>query len=128
MTTATETGLFNVHTEDIQFPGGFSDDVSPLRSNKGMPVIVLETEDGYRLIDGWGRVSGLLNAGAEAGHRQSASVLTIWQNAQQPATTKSGMPRCMHATHAQYTYRRHDELTTQAPPIGGGAIFLGARP
>ncbi|MFN9295066.1 MAG: hypothetical protein ACK6EB_43880 [Planctomyces sp.] len=65
MTTATETGLFNIHTEDIQFVGGFSDEVSPLRSNKGMPVIVLETEDGYRLIDGWGRVSGLLNAGAE---------------------------------------------------------------
>jgi len=39
MTTATETGLFNIHTEDIQFPGGFSDEVTALQSNKGMPVI-----------------------------------------------------------------------------------------
>jgi hypothetical protein len=61
----SDFGLFNIHTEDIEFPGGFGDDVTALRSNKGMPVIVAETEDGYRLIDGWGRVSGLLNAGAE---------------------------------------------------------------
>jgi hypothetical protein len=30
-----------------------------------MPIIVQELENGYRLFDGWGRVSGLLNAGAE---------------------------------------------------------------
>jgi len=60
-----DVALRGAKHETIQFVGGFSDEVSPLRSNKGMPVIVLETEDGYRLIDGWGRVSGLLNAGAE---------------------------------------------------------------
>ncbi len=65
MSFVADTGLYNICIEDIQFPGGFSDEVSPLRSNNGMPVIVLETEDGYRLIDGWGRVSGMLNAGCD---------------------------------------------------------------
>lgn len=60
-----DTGLWNLPIEDIQFPGGFGDEVTALRSNIGKPVIVIETTDGYRLLDGWGRVSGLINAGAE---------------------------------------------------------------
>ena len=62
---STETGLFRLCIEDIEFPGGFGDDVAPLASNIGKPVIVVEYPDHYRLVDGWGRVSGLLNAGAE---------------------------------------------------------------
>ncbi len=66
MTTfAADTGLFSIAIDDVTFPGGFGDEVKPLKSNRGIPVIVLEKEDCYRLIDGWGRVSGLLNAGAE---------------------------------------------------------------
>jgi hypothetical protein len=59
-----DTGLWNLPVEDIQFPGGFGDEVTALRSNIGKPVIVIETTDGYRLLDGWGRISGLINAGA----------------------------------------------------------------
>ena len=65
MSTTIDTGLYNIHLEDIEFPGGFGSEVAPLSSNKGMPIIAIETEDGYRLIDGWGRCSGLLNAGCE---------------------------------------------------------------
>lgn len=61
----SETGLFMLDLDDVQFPGGFGSEVSPLESNVGSPVIAVETEDGFRLIDGWGRVSGLINAGAE---------------------------------------------------------------
>jgi hypothetical protein len=60
-----DTGLFMIHLSDIEFPGGFGSEVAPLSSNKGIPIIAIETEDGYRLIDGWGRCSGLLNAGRE---------------------------------------------------------------
>jgi len=60
-----DTGLYNITTEEIEFRGGFSADVSPLRSNKGMPIIAVERDDCYQLVDGWGRVSGLLNAGTE---------------------------------------------------------------
>lgn len=65
MSFVADTGLFNIAIEDVQFPGGFGDDVAKLRSNKGKPIIVQELEDGYRLIDGWGRVSGMINAGRE---------------------------------------------------------------
>jgi hypothetical protein len=61
----TDTGLYMLGLDEVQFPGGFGSDVAPLASNKGKPVIAIEIEDGFRLIDGWGRVSGLLNAGAE---------------------------------------------------------------
>jgi len=60
-----DTGLFNICIEDVQFPGGFGDEVAALSSNKGMPIIVQELEDGYRLFDGWGRVSGMINAGCD---------------------------------------------------------------
>jgi hypothetical protein len=61
----TDTGIHVLDLDDVQFPGGFGGDVAPLASNKGKPVIAIEIEDGFRLIDGWGRVSGLINAGAE---------------------------------------------------------------
>ena len=60
-----EYGLFQIPVEEISFPGGFGEDVSPLKSNRGEPIIVIERNKDYRLIDGWGRVSGLLNSGAE---------------------------------------------------------------
>ena len=61
----SEPGLFMLEIDDVDFPGGFGEDVRPLKSNVGMPVIAVEVEDGFRLIDGWGRVSGLINAGAK---------------------------------------------------------------
>lgn len=61
-----EYGLFKVPTEDIRLPrGGFCEEISPLDDNSEMPVIVEERGDCYRLIDGCGRVSGLIRAGAE---------------------------------------------------------------
>ena len=65
MSSTIDTGLYNIHLGDIEFPGGFGNEVFPLNSNKGIPIIAVETEEGYRLIDGWGRCSGLLNAGRE---------------------------------------------------------------
>jgi hypothetical protein len=65
MSFVADTGLYDICIEDIQFPGGFGDEVKALSSNKGKPVIVQELENGYRLIDGWGRVSGMLNAGCD---------------------------------------------------------------
>ena len=59
-----DTGLWNIPVDEIEFPAEFGDEVSALRSNQGKPVIVIETETGFRLIDGWGRVSGLINSGA----------------------------------------------------------------
>ena len=65
MTTATQvtdTGLWDIDLDCVEFPGGFGDEVTPLRSNAGKPIIVIETATGFRLIDGWGRCSGLINA------------------------------------------------------------------
>jgi hypothetical protein len=66
MTTATQvtdTGLWDIDLDCVEFPGGFGTEVTPLRSNVGKPIIVIETSTGFRLIDGWGRCSGLVNAG-----------------------------------------------------------------
>lgn len=60
-----DTGLFMIHLSDVEFPGGFGREVTALKSNKGMPIIVIENEECYRLVDGWGRCSGLINAGCE---------------------------------------------------------------
>jgi hypothetical protein len=60
-----EYGLFQIPTDEVSFPGGFGEDVTPLETNRGKPIIVVERDDDYRLIDGWGRMSGLLNADAE---------------------------------------------------------------
>ena len=63
-----DTGLYNIPVEEIEFRGGFGADVVPLASNRNNPVIAIERDDCYQLIDGWGRVSGLRNAGAEYAH------------------------------------------------------------
>jgi hypothetical protein len=63
-----DTGLCNIPVEEIQFRGGFGQDVAPLRSNTGRPIIAIERPGHYDLLDGWGRVSGLINAGAELAH------------------------------------------------------------
>jgi len=60
-----EYGLFQIPVDEISFPGGFGEDVTPLGSNRGKPIIVVERENDYRLIDGWGRVSGLINGSVE---------------------------------------------------------------
>lgn len=62
-TQVTDTGLWDIDLDRVEFPGGFSGEVTPLRSNACKPIIVIETLTGFRLIDGWGRCSGLVNAG-----------------------------------------------------------------
>lgn len=67
MTDVTrDTGLYSIEIEAISFSEEWGSDVSPLKSNTGMPIIVLERDNDYRLIDGWGRVSGLVNAGRDS--------------------------------------------------------------
>lgn len=61
----SEPGLFDVPLSDMEFPGGFGQEVAKLESNLGKPVIAVETTTGFRLIDGWGRVSGMKNAGVD---------------------------------------------------------------
>lgn len=53
--------LSQINLGDLEFPGGFGDDVTPLSNNRDKPIIVVETKTGYRVIDGWGRSSGMLN-------------------------------------------------------------------
>lgn len=65
MTTAPKGEVANIHICDLEFPGGLSLDVTPLDDNDRMPIIVVETNSGYRLIDGFGRASGMENAGRE---------------------------------------------------------------
>ena len=65
----TMTGeLAKIWISDIEFPGGLSAEVSPLRGNARMPIIVSETDTGYVLHDGFGRASGMNNAGCELTH------------------------------------------------------------
>lgn len=54
-----------IPVEDINFAGQSLEDVSPLNSNKGKPIIVRETPTGYDILDGYGRASGIRNAGGE---------------------------------------------------------------
>jgi hypothetical protein len=61
----TDAGLWDIPVSQIQFPGGFGDEVAALKSNAGKPIIAIETTTGFRLLDGWGRVSGMINAGVE---------------------------------------------------------------
>lgn len=58
-------GLKRITVEDLEFPGGLSDDVTPLDSNWDKPIIAVETETGFRVIDGFGRSSGMKNGGNE---------------------------------------------------------------
>lgn len=57
-----------VPIDELEFPGGFGDEVTPLHDNRQMPIIVQETYTGWRVIDGWGRASGMQNAGEEEIH------------------------------------------------------------
>ncbi len=47
----------------VEFGSEWGEDVTPLKSNRTMPIIVRETTTGWRLQDGFGRISGLANAG-----------------------------------------------------------------
>lgn len=51
--------------EDINFGDQKLEDVSPLSDNRDKPIIVREKDDGYDILDGFGRASGLRNAGKE---------------------------------------------------------------
>ena len=63
---ATDIGFYKIAVEDIRFAGDpFDADVPALRQNKTLPIIVIERNDRYYLLDGWNRVSGLRNAGIE---------------------------------------------------------------
>lgn len=57
-----------IYISDLEFDAPLSDEVTPLADNRQMPIIVRETKTGYRLIDGFGRASGMKNAGKETIH------------------------------------------------------------
>lgn len=82
----------------ITFPGGLSKEVSPLDDNKDEPIIVEEKGDKYRLIDGFGRASGLANAG-------NSSVHAIVVTPEDIAENKSGQgddPQWVADMHHRY--------------------------
>ncbi len=60
--------LTTVTPDDLTFPGGFSDEVTALEDNRTMPVVVKKVGKKYRVMDGYGRSSGLINAGAGKVH------------------------------------------------------------
>lgn len=57
-----------VHIDDLEFSEPLSEEVSRLDDNSDMPIIIEETDTGYKLIDGFGRASGMKNAGRETIH------------------------------------------------------------
>lgn len=63
-----ETGeLCTIEIDAIEWHGDdWSDEVTPLRDNRRMPIIVRETETGWFIQDGYGRTCGMRNAGRES--------------------------------------------------------------
>ena len=100
--SVTDCGLFDLPTDELEFPGGFGDEVAALKSNFEMPIIAIETETGFRVIDGWGRCSGLINAGAEEVHAILVSEVDLEER------TVSGDDEDWNAAmYARYTSYRY---------------------
>lgn len=59
----TEGTYCDINIDEITFSEKWSDEVTPLKHNAGMPIIVRQTATGYALQDGFGRTSGMINAG-----------------------------------------------------------------
>lgn len=57
-----------ISPDQLTFPHDFDKDISPLDDNSKRPLIVKKAGDKYQVIDGFGRASGLLNAGAKTAH------------------------------------------------------------
>lgn len=60
--------LTQVPISKIEFSEDWSVDVSPMSNNDRQPIIVVKKGDTYRLLDGFGRTSGLNNAGRTKAH------------------------------------------------------------
>lgn len=75
-----ESGVRKIPMKDLSFPGGLSDEVTPLKDNSRKPIIVKPEGGIFRILDGFGRASGLKNSGAEFAHAIVASPEDIAKN------------------------------------------------
>ena len=64
----TGLGLKKIPLDSLHFPGGLSKEVTPLNDNSNQPILVEMVGNKYKLIDGFGRASGLQNAGNKYAH------------------------------------------------------------
>lgn len=55
--------ITKVPIDDLNFEGQDLDEVSKLGDNSNKPIILREKDDGYDILDGFGRASGMRNAG-----------------------------------------------------------------
>lgn len=90
--------LTTLKISDLEFPGGLSDDVIPLRDNRDMPIIVRKTASGYRIQDGFGRASGMQNAGIKKIHAIVVSAADVKAR----GVSQGDDPEWVAAMHAKY--------------------------
>lgn len=63
-----DTGLWTIPIEDIRLPEAENENAAPMHDNARKPIIVVERDDHYVLLDGYNRVSGLMVAGQDTAH------------------------------------------------------------
>ena len=94
-----EGELCKIDIDNLEFKGGLSDEVTKLNDNKNMPIIVRETPTGYRIQDGFGRASGMKNAGKESVHAIIVSKKDVEARGQS-ATDDAEWVQKMHQKYA----------------------------
>lgn len=85
--TGVKSGsVASIPIDKITFPGGLSDEVTPLKDNSDQPVIVMKKGDKYQIVDGFGRASGIKNGGGSSLHAIIVSDEDLATNPKGPDT------------------------------------------
>lgn len=96
-------GLKQISIQDLRFPGGLSDEVTPLHGgNANQPVIVKKVKGGYQIVDGFGRASGIKNAGGSSVHAILVSDADLDKN-QSGEGDEAEWVKMIHAKYAPHS-------------------------